>query len=423
MSHHDKFWEKFGQKIRGHQPEAYTSGSWRAMEELLDKPARPSQRRNKALFALVLLAAAVGYLAGARYGFPSAPVRLGAFPIPLAGVAATEEKAGMDTMHNTLSLHPKQGAGAEVSLPPKPAATGLAGRAKRSPGEAGSPEKGVYAESMFGGQETLPILETPITSVQISGQGLIPQENTPSPAFNEQLPQPSVIAALLGPASSQAAAGRNEGFAVPDRERSRLFGGALIGFNRAVISIADDSYSNYPFGGLFGGLRFSPRWAIQAEAHLKYVDNIVAAYEQSVTLESNNGYAFDQVSTGVAEKNYLAFEFPFVAKYKVAPAWNLIAGLRPGLILDNPSFPGRNADAPTVDLNNSGQSRENTSGELALRHFDLGVAFGMEWLFYRGWSLDARFTRGLRDLSPENVFQAGNKHFNTDFQLSARRKF
>ncbi len=421
MSHHDRFWEKFGQKIRGHQPDAYTPGGWSAMEELLDKPARSSQRRNKALFTLVLLAAAIGYLAGARYGFPSAPVRLGAFPIPLAGVAATEEKAGMDTMHKALPLHHKRGAGAEVALPPGPAAAGLALGAKRSLGEAGSPEKDVYTQ--LEGQETLPIQEVPITFVQSSGQSLLPQENTPSSSFNEQLPQPSVIAARLGgPASPQAAAGPDGGFAVAVKERSRLFGGALIGFNRAIISIADASYSNYPFGGLFGGLRVNPRWAIQAEAHLKYADNIMAPYEQSVTLESNNGYAFDQVSAGIIEKSYLAIEFPLLAKYKVAAAWNLLAGLRPGLILDNPPFPGQRADEP-AGLNNAGQSRENASGQLALRHFDLGVAFGMEWLFYRGWSLDARFTRGMRDLTPGNAFQAEGKHFNTDFQLSVRRKF
>ena len=65
MSHHDKFWEKFGSKARQHIPEAYSPADWAAMEQLLDgtPPLAPAKKGNTArLMALLLLLIALAYL-------------------------------------------------------------------------------------------------------------------------------------------------------------------------------------------------------------------------------------------------------------------------------------------------------------------------------------------------------------------------
>ena len=91
MSHHDKFWEKFGQKIRRHQPEAYTDGDWNAMEQMLDDVSGPGRKLNWQLPGLVFLALVLGYLAGLWCSKASIPEGLGAFPIPMPGIAQIEK--------------------------------------------------------------------------------------------------------------------------------------------------------------------------------------------------------------------------------------------------------------------------------------------------------------------------------------------
>lgn len=417
MSHHDKFWEKFGQKIRQHQPDAYRPGEWNAMEELLEssKAAGSSFRRSRALRAgVIVLAITAGYLAGAWYGLPGSSPRLGAFPIPLPGIAAGINEKGQ----------------AEKTLDTTSAGTGYSVHAGRRSREGAhlpmehspalNPDKSRNAtDGMPFESDVLPANAAnpplPETAQEAQARGHSP---VAPPAYLPSAPKqvlPLAEAILAGGPAGKA------------KKQNPIYGGFLLGANHAVISLQEASYSTHPFGGLFGGLKLSSRWAVQLEAHLKYVDNIKAAYEQMVTLESNNGFAFDQFSYGVAEKNYLALEFPVVAKYRIRPAWSLLGGLRGGLAFDGVSFFSSSGkknqpDAPTAN-SNGWPSEGNSYSQLPLRRFNLGLAGGVEWAFHPRWSLDARFTQGLQDLSPGKVFQSDDKHFNSDFQISIRRKF
>ncbi|MCB0564297.1 MAG: PorT family protein [Phaeodactylibacter sp.] len=223
----------------------------------------------------------------------------------------------------------------------------------------------------------------------------------------------------------QEVPGKDEFTVLPEKKRRKFYSGFLLGANLSIFSLEDASYSFYPFGGFFGGLELTRRWAVQAEAHVKYANNLSVAYEQTVQLETNNGYFFDQASSGIIDKSYMALEMPLVAKYKLSPTVSLLAGFRPSFILDSSSaFLGRQKqDALLAAQSSNGQSRSNISGEPALRKFDLGASVGLEWAFYRRWSFDARFSHGLLDLTPNQAFQTNKQHFNTDLQFSIRRKF
>ena len=431
MSHHDKFWEKFGQKIRQYQPTASTGSDWQAMEQLLDKPARPANKINGRLLALILVAMAGGYLAGAWYGFPSIPDQLGAFPIPMAGIAqmkkTTPDQAGS----------PDPSAIDDEDTAKHEAVVGALSRRiedtkKRKPG-AYPPVPGNLASTHnrrdVSAIETSTLLgeeghlEEPIGSITESLEAVDGKSHiTTSVFFNDEvLSSLPVVSGNV--VTHQAGLASAEYPATPERRHRRMYGGFLLGSNLSIPG--DGSSSLYPFGGIFGGLQITPRWAVQVEAHVKYVDNLSVAYERTVQLETNNGYSFDQASSGVIEKSYLALEMPLVAKYKVSPTWSILAGVRPALIIDTPSsFLGQNRqEASFTAQNGSGQSRSDVSSEPELRKFDVGVSVALEWAFHRRWSLDARFSRGLLGLASNQVFQSDNQHFNSGFQLSVRRKF
>ncbi|MCB0592980.1 MAG: PorT family protein [Lewinellaceae bacterium] len=420
MSHHDKFWEKFGRKIRQYQPGGNPEGEWQDMAQLLDKAARPARARKRARLFLVLAAAVAGYLAGAWYGLPSMPDELGAFPIPLRGAAEAKAvpldsaiTAGNSGMDGIPPPEKVQSSGFEVQSGQAPlsAAAPVALAKKHNAAQAGN-----FAPPLA---EKNPVFvidhssEQPAPEIEAFAPSRLPMALLPRlPLWQENL------------IKQQTAAPSIEHNASEIQQPGRFFAGFLLGGNLSMISLKDGGSSAYPFGGLFAGVRLSPRWAIQAEAQVKYVDNLLVAYEQTTRLESNNGYFFDQASRGIADKKYLSLEMPMMAKYRLSPSWNLVAGARPALILENVSFTSRQDNqAAIAPTSNSGQGRAYGSNEPGLRRFDLGVAAGLEWVLNRHWSLDARYTQGLLDLSQGQAFQDNAKHFNSSLQLSLHYKF
>lgn len=415
MSHHDKFWEKFGQKIRQHNPEGDPAGEWRAMEQLLEGAARPSEKRKKRIAALILAAAAIGYLAGAWLGLPQKQAPVGAFPIPLEGSAGSGQASSPDSS----PLPPN--AGREEKARPAVAAL----PETRLPALPGHPAAGM--EPAVPGRQLPPALA--------AGQGKGETATRPAPPEGRMGSVPAsrslrsalpYLPTLSGSLDSQlpVLAADSRRFAPAKKEGRRLYGGLLLGANLPIINLREGLQAPYPFAGLFAGLQLTPRWSVQAETHLKYVAGFYSTYEQSARIETSNGNFFDQESRGTAEKNYLAIEAPLLAKYRIAPAWSILAGARPALLLEGFSLPAARDEEVSADVTSgSGQSNAGPGREPELRKFDLGLSGGVEWAWHRRWALSARFTHGLLDLSPDAAFLAKNRQFNTDLQLSVRYRF
>lgn len=433
MSHHDKFWEKFSRKIRQHQPDGYADADWQAMEQLLNERARPSRGLNRRLASLFLAAALLGYLAGARFGMPSPALEISAFPIPVAGIAQrqqapVQEGGAMDTQNrktrgrlNESSQIEKQAA---RSL--QPSGQAEARRSKEHPPLPARSSKGI----LLPGEPARQIGQGRIKEAAAPATGQLSDNNSldiPSIPIPEK--QIAPLSALPPEAVRVATAERNDilaGASGPSRKaRRNFYAGVLLGGNLSIGNPGSAGYSFYPFGGFFAGVGVGPRWAIQAEAHIKYTGNVSAEYERTTKVQTSNGYLFDQVSRGTLDKNYLSVETPLEAKYRLSPAWSLLAGIRPALIIEEgPSlFGGAVQDEALNPSSGFGQGRAESYSDARLRKFDLGVSAALEWAFHRRWSLNARFSRGLVDLSPEQVFRTQEKHFNSGFQLSIRRKF
>ena len=429
MSHHDKFWEKFGQKIRQHQPAAYTGGDWASMERLLDKANPPSRKKGWRLLALILLALLGGYLAGAYYGIPTVPEELGSFPIPVSGIA--QNRSLQMEVEVATTTRPQNQLSFTKSKNETPTGPTVPSRINKIPNLS---NQNLVTDS------SMPFSVDNSISPDTPGEGhyqpeevlsLINAKNAESGAVStlslrEPMDALSVLPAeqlkLLSPPFPNSAA---EYSAPAAQKQGRAYGGLLLGSNLSAPNHMDGSNSLYPFGGAFAGLQLGSRWAIQAEAHIKYADNLTVAYERTEMLESNNGYLFDQVSKRMEERSFLAIEAPLLAQYRLSPNWSLLAGARPALIINDPSIslPLGMEQADIISSANQGQGRSSANGKPALRQFDIGVSLALEWTLNRRWALNACFTRGLTDLSPNRSFQVEEKHFNTDLQLSIRRRF
>ena len=434
MSHHDKFWEKFGQKIRRHQPEAYTDGDWNAMEQMLDDVSGPGRKLNWQLPGLVFLALVLGYLAGLWCSKASIPEGLGAFPIPMPGIAQIEK------------VEPARNP---AQLPSAFPASGVEGHSK----SAGAPAHPATSFGMNSSQADQAHTSVPMFDIEPGlniyttdternlakngKEGSLPhyagkkkEEKTAaflSSANNLSIEMPELLPAVARFVTSQRFTEKdllptNTSTSASRRTR-QFYGGFFLGANYSLTNLPDAT-STYPFGGFFAGFRVGPRWAVQAEAHLKYVNNLSIAYEESARLESNNGYFFDQISRGTAQKDFFALETPLLGKYQLNRQWSLLAGLRPSFILEKLSLPGKQQEdalsaAPTTGQVNNAAS----SSEPKLRSFDLGVSAGVEWSFHRHWGLGVRFTKGCFDLSSGQAIEENKKYYNTDLQFSAYRKF
>ncbi len=440
MSHHDKFWEKFSQKIRQHQPEGYSDSDWQAMEQLLNENAHPSRGLNWKLAPLLLAAVLLGYFAGARFGFPSAPDKISAFPIPIAGIAQGQASpimkgntiARVDRKHKAFSsdsinideqathfslpsekpdaFHSNDQQG--LSVPPE-------GPVVNEPDDAQFPERPSWQNIQNRKQE----VATPAIAQ-------LPEKNIRNIPFSRN---PEIQTAAFLPLSPKALSiDKEEENALPSiisvsssKVHRSFYSGMLLGGNLAINSPGGGGYSFYPFGGFFAGIEVGPRWALQAEAHVKYTGNFSVEYERTSMVETNNGYLFDQVSRGALEKSFLSVEVPLEGRYRLGPDWFMMAGFRPAFIFEDGHalFGGNKQDEALTPSSGLGQERAEAASIGRLRKFDIGVSAALEWAFHRKWSVNARFAYGFLDLSPEKVFETPEKHFNSGLQFSIRRKF
>ncbi len=455
MSHHDKFWEKFGGKIRDYQPDGYSQADWAGMEELLSgtrPPAATGRKRKAFLLAACLLAflaiTTIAILLPSRLADnstrPVATANLGN-AAQLSAPAPAENAAGQDgnpgpakgdkkeedkvqTLNKPVVESPNSGVGegpATAKTTPRP----------------DMPESGPapLTETQGAGLARLPQLKIsePGALTEVLPPATAESKDAPAPVEIEtgkllelraDQPAPAIGAIPLPRSLNSPPAGAIASASALKPARN-WYGGILLGLNNTITDYHNFSYSATPLLGFFGGVEWNYKWGIQAELHAKYVNNYNLDYTV-VSYWYNSSNFLEAREERYSTEAFLALEMPLVLKRRLSPRTALLAGLRPSLIFEAKNGFGllsmqREEEA---DFGQGGQSPTTSgSGRPAagrnLAGSDLGLIVGMEWAFHPRWSLDARYIQGFRDLSPGHFYQDDATHLNSDLQLTIRRKF
>lgn len=442
MSHHDKFWEKFGEKIRDYQPDGYSQANWAGMEELLSgtrPPAAAGRKRKAFLLAACLLAflaiTAIAVLLPSR---PEATADLGnAAPpntqAPAENAAGQNGKPGptSDNKVRTLNKPQVESLNSRVGEGPAAAiATPQPDKPKRENGAAPLTKTQGAGPAHFRQQEisepgALPEALPPATAESEEAPAPVEIETGNLPELRADHPAPAIGAIPLPRSLNSPPAGAIESASALKPGRN-WYGGILLGLNNTITDYRDLSYSATPLLGFFGGVEWNYKWGVQAELHAKYVNNYNLDYTV-VSYWYNSSNFLEAREEKYSTEAFLALEMPLVLKRRLSPRTAVLAGLRPSLIFEAKNGFGflsmqREAAAdfgqsPTTSGAGQPATGRNLTGS------DLGLIVGMEWAFHPRWSLDARYIQGFRDLSPGHFYQDGATHLNSDLQLTIRRKF
>lgn len=455
MSHHDKFWEKFGEKIRDYQPDGYSQADWAGMEELLSgtrPPAATGRKRKAFLLAAFLLAflaiTAIAVLLPSRLANSTSRPEAAADLENAAQTntpAPTENAAGRDGKHGPARGNEKEENKVRtlnkpvVESPNSGVGEGPA-TAKATP-QPDMPESSPapLAKTQGAGLAPLPQLEIsepgalpevlpPATAESKKGPASMEIETGKLPELRADQPAPAIGAIPLPRSLNSPPAGAIASASALKPARN-WYGGILLGLNNTITDYRSLSYSATPLLGFFGGMEWNYKWGIQAELHAKYVNNYNLDYTV-VSYWYNSSNLLEAREERYSTEAFLALEMPLVLKRRLSPRAALLAGLRPSLIFEakngfgflstqreeEADF-GQGGQGPTT----SGSDRPATGRNLA--GSDLGLIVGMEWAFHPRWSLDARYIQGFRDLSPGHFYQDDATHLNSDLQLTIRRKF
>ena len=464
MSHHDKFWEKFGSKARQHIPEAYSPADWAAMEQLLDgtPPLAPAKKGNTArLMALLLLLIALAYLITGDFSGNKAIPGSGQNDANLASGAIVSnlpqenrpvsthvniEESSVQTSKKEKSRLSIAGAGVGVgeglsgktlpSAAPNSAGRILAEKTLNQNQIAQAPAGPSVAAQSQNKQSSYTmaseaIVDIPSAPASETLYAAISESQEAEPAVQDRKASPIAsldVAAFLPMEKLRLVSGTfsaQEVVPAPSLKPGReWYAGLLLGVTSTATDYQDIQFSLMPLPGLFGGVRLNEKWSIQAELHAKYVNNYNLAYSvESFLYDSANN--LNVIQQEFTMKAYGALEMPLVAKRRINPRLALLGGIRPSLIFEdkdglNLSRSARE-DFSTGVTPNASESNSNFSGQ-SIRHSDLGLILGLEWAFHPQWSLDLRYNQGTRDLSPNNLYNSSAIHLNSDLQLTLRKR-
>lgn len=444
-------WDKLKSKVEGFRPDEYSPADWKEMEALLDSaaPIRPKRGVLWALklrswrgwavpFAAVLATASFFVVQNARFDEPQ---------LDPASTATEQAQPKAKTEQPVLSA---------TAVSPEPG-TGAAGAARVLPGDANLPTVGIDGEN-----KTAKPLQQPAFSKQpaslgsqalegkkmgalgTAGTGPAPHRAGPETG----LPTAAASAPALLPTAPAAegeevvleetaarkgtpaavempvlpeftGVGAAPAYQVPPPATTpirRALGnkkarfGMLLGVNNSVTDYQDFTRSHYPFVGLFATKRLSERWEAQLEGHLKTVDKYDLS--QSFTeYEIQRNKTLSTTTRTVFYQRYDAVEFPMSLKYTFRNRLGLIGGVRPSFIAAN------RGNHSFVFF------REKDNNGLPFRGFwnlDIGLIAGMEYYVTPRWIMDLRWNQGLRDLTPDNLYQSDAVHLNSDLQFSVR---
>jgi hypothetical protein len=443
-------WDKLRSKVEGFRPDEYSPADWKEMETLLDSAA-PIRPKRGVLWALKLrswrgwavpfvavLATAAFYMvqnarldehapavpAGNARSMPTEPVQPTAGPLrPTSPGTATSPENGTATAENA-AVPPGASNPAQAGID-RENALGQPMAGQRPSGRTSAKEKGIdrgtgavpsIAGSAEGANTAAPSVTEPGPTALTTGpvasiEEILMAETAARQGDMAAVPTPG-LPVLAVPVSVPA----HQAPPLATMPIRRVLGkktarfGVVLGVNNSVTDYQDFTRSHYPFVGLFAARRLSGRWEAQLEGHLKTVDKYDLS--QSFTeYEVQRNKTLSATTRTVFYHRYDALEFPMVFKYTLSNRLGLIGGVRPSFIAGN----RRNHSFVFF--------REKDNSGLPFRgfwNFDMGLVAGMEYYVSPRCLLDLRWNQGLRDLTPDNLYQSDAIHLNSDLQFSVR---
>jgi hypothetical protein len=457
MSHQDKFWEKFGKKLGGYQPDGYEPSDWAAMEELLQQNpvagVKPGAAQLGGLAVwkwagLALLLGLVAYFIGMPLNEPSTLEAVAPDAAKVSSLnSALAEASAADTISSIALKEDAAIAALSASAAPQRgveaiAASAALGSLRSSPtntsrldeaaGKASLGEATQEGEPDFG----LVAGQAAVLRAQAQG-GMAPG----SEAAGQSLSRPQYLAGQgsVGPFARQAnlealpaRAFQVEGIAIdselsalPSSRRSgpAFHKGFILGTHLTITDYQSWQASVLPVVGFYLAYNISDRWSLQAEAHARFVGNydLERSYSENYTVPTGQSYFYEASSKLYS---YTSIDLPLLIQYRLKPRWSLAAGLRHSIILENNGQRGSSVErGNNFSFDNLQSNWARLQLDRNLWPHDWGVLLGASRHFTRGWSLHLRYTQGLRDLSPDNFYGNDAYHLNSDLHFSIRKNF
>ncbi len=454
MSHQDKFWEKFGKKLGGYQPDGYQPSDWAAMEELLQQNPVAGVKPGAAQLGglafwkwagLALLLGLVAYFIAMPWDEPG-PLEAAAPDAPVASSLNSVVAAASAT--DSISSSPLKGSAAIVALPASaspqegvaPSGLGLRisspaniSRLDEAAGKASLDEAAQEGEpnlSLVAGQSVVP--------TERSQSGLVPgsEAGDQSSSLPQYLDGQGSVGLFAGQANLEALpakAFQAEGSSIdselppalpsPRRSGPAFHKGFILGTHLTITDYQSWQASVLPVVGFYLAYHISDRWSLQAEAHARFVGNydLERSYNENYTVPSGQSYFYEASSKLYS---YTSIDLPLLIQYRLKPRWSLAAGLRHSIILENNGQRGSSVErGNNFSFDNLQSNWARLQLDRNLWPHDWGVLLGASRHFTRGWSLHLRYTQGLRDLSPDNFYGSDAYHLNSDLHFSIRKNF
>jgi hypothetical protein len=418
------FWGAFAQRLRRHRPHPESDAGWASMRELLDSqpPAGPMPGAAHKGRWLILTLLMLG-LAGAYWLHnPESPEIGSRLETPLSEVPAPAmnhaslpagNTGDQTTSHTIAEIASGQDSAHEDAM------TAASGPAK---GPIRSTRKGTSASGSLSGQSN------PLGSVtQALG---FPGENSaramerhPAASAPDNLPANDqwtpaapaewlLLPSLLG-LLPIVRPGLPPGEPALPASRRAPGAGWILG-----LSVADPVPGAWqvafsPVAGLYYTQPLADKWSLQAELLLRYTRLRDLRYQFRWEDISPQG-EYRYLERSQALEGFFSLDLPILLHYRLHRRWHLEGGLRYSLILEQGS-----SGAISGNLT---RSIPGLPGQMLWVH-DAGISLGSAYHFAGGWSLHLRYTQGLRDLSPDDLYTTRRNHLNSNLQLHIQQNF
>ena len=197
--------------------------------------------------------------------------------------------------------------------------------------------------------------------------------------------------------------------------------GISLGFNLATTNYnsIESSLIGYNVGALYQRA-LNERWSIELMptfrlARVNEEDYTFAASDTSISIHGNILMIDIERRLG----SYIALELPVLLSYHLNERWSLQGGVRGSLLLPWDTYGSGNA-------NFSGSGAEDImSFELTsmLLPVDAGVILGVRYEISTRYALALRYSQGIMDITPDNLYLNTATNTNSDLQISIYQKF
>ncbi|MEO1257731.1 MAG: hypothetical protein AAFZ15_03010 [Bacteroidota bacterium] len=213
-------------------------------------------------------------------------------------------------------------------------------------------------------------------------------------------------------------AGTESVLPVKNKFSKRTRFGVLLGLNNAIVDYEAMTTSHLPFIGFFANKKISEKLELQAEVHLKTVNNYDLRQEWENTVFGAGG-SISRESAVEVYKSYVSVDVPLVLKYATSRRIGLLGGVRFSYLgvsqnaASISSFSSTGIIAPELILS------ENIPDQ-GFWNYDLNLILGAEYYLSSRWVADLRWNQGFRDITPDNLYNDDAVHLNSDLQFSLR---